>query len=232
VNEDPQTRTVRHDRKSLPDRVISGDESSRDFHATRRKLFINLIKKRVKPGTGSSLEFLDRRTWTYPVANIQSIIQKTPFVVVGGIATRLYMPERMTLDLDILVKAEDKFKVYRELDLAGSQRIGELSISGSQWNLPDGTLLDVLEFSEKWVSDAVSSPNYNPNGLPIIALPYLVLMKLQASRSQDLADVSRMLGGTQESDLQEVRKVVRVYLPDAAEDLESLIALGKLERGE
>ena len=33
-----------------------------------------------------------------------------------------------------------------------------------------------------------------PDGLPIIDLPYLVLMKLSASRTQDLADISRMLG--------------------------------------
>ncbi len=27
---------------------------------------------------------------------------RTPFVVVGGVATALYMPERATLDLDLL----------------------------------------------------------------------------------------------------------------------------------
>ncbi|MGC1197664.1 MAG: hypothetical protein WA882_12280 [Geitlerinemataceae cyanobacterium] len=221
-----------NDRQTSFDRVVPSGESPMALCSRRRQLFINIIQKRVKPGTGSSLEFLDRRTWIYPVSDIQSIIKKTPFVIVGGIATRLYMPERMTLDLDILVKAEDRDKVYRELNLAGSQRVGELSIQGSQWDLPDGTSLYVLEFSEDWVSDAVASPNYAPNGLSINALPYLILMKLQASRSQDLADVSRMLGGAKEFDLQEVRKVVRVYFPDAAEDLESLIALGKLERGE
>jgi len=26
-----------------------------------------------------------------------------PFVIVGGFATRLYMPERMTLDIDVMV---------------------------------------------------------------------------------------------------------------------------------
>lgn len=207
-------------------------EGEINLRSQRRKQFVALAMKRSKPGSGSSLEFLDRRTWIYPVTDIQSIIKKTPFVVVGGIATRLYMPERMTLDLDILVKAEDKSRVYQELNIAGSQRIRALNIQESQWNLPDRTSLDVLEFSEDWVSDAVASPNYAPNGFPIIALPYLVLMKLQASRSQDLADVSRMLGGAKEADLKEVRKVIQFYLPDAVEDLESLITLGRLERGE
>ena len=55
-------------------------------------------------------------------------------------------------------------------------------------------------------------------------------MKLEASRAQDLADVSRMLGGASEGELEPVRQVVGTYMPEAAEDLESLIALGRMER--
>mgnify|MGYP001252823881 CR=1 FL=1 len=65
----------------------------------------------------------------------------------------------------------------------------------------------------------------------MIALPYLVLMKLEASRVQDLADISRMLGLADDPALDQVRAVVRTYMDDAREDLESLIALGKLETG-
>lgn len=186
--------------------------------------------KRVKPGTGSSLDFLNQRTWIYPVTNLKTIILQAPFVIVGGIATRLYMPERNTLDLDILILSEDALLVYQDLERAKSRRIGNLSIPGSQWQLSDGTSLDVIESTTSWATEAIANPNYAPDGLPIIALPYLVLMKLTASRSQDLADISRMMGGTEESQLQEVRRIVQVYLPSAAEDLESLITLGKLER--
>jgi len=71
------------------------------------------------------------------VTNIKRIIQKTLFVVVGGIATRLYMPERMTDDVGILVLTQDAGNLYRELEQAGSTRTGELSIGGSTWKLPD-----------------------------------------------------------------------------------------------
>lgn len=202
-----------------------------DLHAARRQLFLNLVKKRVKPGTGSSLDFLDRRTWCNPVTPLKAIIKQAPFVIVGGVATRLYMPERMTLDLDILIESKDGVLVYQDLEKAGSEKKGELSIPGSQWTLPDGTSLDVLEVSDPWGSEAVKSPNYSPDGLPVIGLPYLVLMKLLAGRSQDLADISRMLGGAPEPSLEEVRKVICQYLPSAMEDLESLIVLGQLERG-
>lgn len=65
--------------------------------------------------------------------------------------------------------------------------------------------------------------------LPVLGLPYLVLMKLTAMRSQDWADVSRMLGLATEADLEEVRDVVRRYSPEDVEDLEALIMLGRRE---
>ena len=200
-----------------------------DLSAAKRRAFLNLVKKRVKPGTGSSLNFLSQRTWHHPVTNLSNILKQAPFVVVGGIATRLYMPERMTLDLDILIQAQDSHLIYQDLESASAQRKGDLSIPGSQWELADKTLLDVLEGDDPWVEDAIANPNYAPDGLPVIKLPYLVLMKLSVSRTQDLADVSRMLGSAKQTELTQVREVINEYLPTAKEDLESLIDLGQLE---
>jgi len=201
-----------------------------DPNAIRRKHFIALVMKRVQPGTGSGLDFLEQRTYMQSVIDLKTIISKTPFVIVGGLATRLYMPERLTLNLNILVLTQQASQLYHELERAGSKRVGQLNIEGSQWELPDGTSLDVLETQEHWATVAIATPNPGLDGLPYITLPYLVLMKLQASRSQDLADVSRMMGGAPESALTEVRKVIQAYLPSACEDLESLIMLGQLER--
>jgi hypothetical protein len=203
-----------------------------DHKVLQRKQFIALVMKRVQPGTGSGLDFLERRTYMQPVTNLKAIIKKTPFVIVGGLATRLYMPERLTLDLDILVLTQKAPQLYQELEQAGSKRLGMLNIEGTQWQLPDATSLYVLETQENWATKAIATPNFAPDGLPYIALPYLVLMKLQASRSQDIADVSRMMGGVQEPNLTEVKKVIQAYLPDAIEDLESLIMLGQLERNQ
>lgn len=202
-----------------------------DLSATKRKFFLTLVQKRVKSGTGSGIDFLSQRTWNNPVTDLNSILKQAPFVVVGGIATRMYMPERMTLDLDILIKAEDSLLIYQDLEKAGAKKIGDLSIAGSQWQLADKTSLDVLEGDDDWVEEAVSQPNYAPDGLPIISLPYLILMKLSASRTQDLADISRMLGLAKTEELNRIREVVKNYLPTAKEDLESLIMLGKLEMG-
>ena len=199
--------------------------------ASRRRVYIEMALRRCGPGRGSSLAFLQSRTWSHPVSDLRSIIQ-TPFVIVGGIATRLYMPERMTDDLDILILADNSGRLYGELEQAGREWVGELMIGGSSWRLSDGTILNVREFEQAWVAEAIANPNFSPDGLPVIGLPYLVLMKLQASRVQDLADVSRMLGGADEEMLNSVRSLVGVYLSDASEDLESLITLGRLEMGD
>lgn len=58
---------------------------------------------------------------------------------------------------------------------------------------------------------------------------YLVLMELRSGRTQDLADISRMLGLAADAEIQRTREIVAKYQPDDIEDLESLINLGRLE---
>lgn len=161
---------------------------------------------------------------------MQTLLRRHRFVVVGGIATRLYMPKRQTDDFDILIRATDREGAREELRAAGATYVGELRIPESSWKLPDGMDLDVLESNAAWIDQALEGPNVEQaTGLPIIALPYLVLMKLDAGRVQDLADVSRMLGGADERAVSEVRAAVGRFLPDASEDFEGLVALGRLE---
>ena len=71
--------------------------------------------------------------------------------------------------------------------------------------------------------------NRDGQGLPVLPLPYLILMKFRASRAQDVADITRMLGQAGEVQLNAVREVFERWLPGNDEDLESLIALGQLE---
>ncbi len=165
----------------------------------------------------------------YAVPDLRSLLPRIPFVVVGGVATRLYMPERMTLDINILILAEDAAVVYQALEAAAASRQGALTIGGATWQLQGGTVLDVIESSAPWAREAIYSPVEDATGLPIIRLPYLVLMKLAAGRVQDLADMTRMLGASDDALLQQVRSVVQLYAPDASEDIESMIILGEME---
>ena len=154
---------------------------------------------------------------------------KTPYVIVGGLATALYMRERVTLDVDILVLERDAEQIAVGFRAAGCHESGPLAFGGGRWGTPDGSDLYVLESDEPWAVEAISSPRRSPTGLPVIDLPYLVLMKLDASRLIDVGDLGRMLGAADEEERDRVRDVIRRHRPDQVEDLESLIALGALE---
>ena len=95
---------------------------------------------------------------------------------------------------------------------------------------PEGTELDVLFGNYAWLDEALSHTANDPAGYPIVKLPYLILLKMEAQRAQDWADVSRMLGWASEADLDEVRAVVKRNMPQDSEDLESLIFIGKKEQ--
>ncbi len=139
------------------------------------------------------------------------------------------MPERMTRDLDILVHHEDGDAALARLREAGYQIASDLSIPGHMLNAPDGVKINLRLIPFPWIDEAFQQEQRDPAGFPVLGLPYLVLMKMETSRPQDLGDLSRMLGLAEEDDLEQVRDVVTRYMPDAAEDLESLIGLGRLE---
>lgn len=153
------------------------------------------------------------------------------WATVGGVATRHYAPERATVDLDVLVARADTESVRERLRQAGFRYTGELTVGGSTWVAPDGTEVDVLEEDAQWVTAALleARANRDQQGLPVLPLPYFVLMKLRSSRTLGIADVTRMLGLASDADLDAVRGVIRRFDPDALEDVESMIVLGRIE---
>ncbi len=199
--------------------------------ASRRRLLLEMAMRRARPGTGSAEVFLRGRTAMATWPDLTDLLAGLPWAVVGAVATRAYMPERATQDLDVLVAAEHAAEVRARLRAGSYSQVQELSIGGMTWRSPSGALVDVIESRLEWVAEALRSRSYDPQGLPILALPYLVLMKVQAGRAQDLADAARMLGLAPDALRQATREVFRRWLPDALEDLESLITLGQLEIG-
>lgn len=138
----------------------------------------------------------------------------------------------MTRDLDILVHHQDGDAALARLKEAGYQVASDLPKPGHTLIAPDRTKINLRLIPYPWIDEAFQREQRDPAGFPVLALPYLVLMKMETSRPQDLGDLSRMLGLAEENDLEQVRDVVTRYMPDAAEDLESLIYLGRLEMGE
>lgn len=163
--------------------------------------------------------------------NLSDLLGDIQWAVIGGVGTRHYMPERATRDLDILVHTNDSLRVGEALAAAGHARVADLRIGGSTWRSADGIYIDVVESDAPWVKDALAQATTNRDlqGLPILPLPYFSLMKFQAARTQDLADLSRMFGLATDEQLEAVRTVFQRYEPGGLDDLESLVELGRLE---
>ncbi len=195
-----------------------------------RRFMIDMVLRRVKPGTGSGRGFMRRRTAMNPWPDLRPILSGIPWAIIGGVATRAYMPERTTKDLDILVHEKDGEVAVNQLRAAGYQLVSQLAIPGCLMSAPDGTEIDVVFGNDQWLKEALAHPNIDAAGYPVLALPYLILLKMAAQRPQDWADVSRMLGLASEADLEQVRGVVKKYAPQDVEDLESLIFIGKKEQ--
>ena len=197
----------------------------------RRRVLIRIAAARQQPGTGSCREFLERRTCDVLWPNLSDLLGDIHWAVIGGVGTRHYMPERATRDLDIIVHHDDSRRVADALAGAGYVHVADLRIGGSAWRSEDGIYVDVIESAAPWVRDALvqAMSNRDAQGLPILPLPHFSLMKFQAARAQDLADLTRMFGLASDKQLSEVRTMFRLYEPGGLDDLESLIELGRLE---
>lgn len=193
-----------------------------DIQRLTRKTFIRIARKHQRPGSGSTQEFLRGRTTYVNFPDLRPTLEGALWAIVGAAATRLYMPERLTHDLDILILSAQEGEVRRRLEQAGFTPTGRS---------PTGFPLDVIAFNEPWCKPALTEAqsNRDPKGAPVLPLPYLALMKFRASRAQDLADITRMLGQAPPETLAAVRAVFQRWLPDETEDLESLVFIGQRE---
>ncbi|MEK7821622.1 MAG: hypothetical protein AAB260_01120 [Planctomycetota bacterium] len=202
-------------------------------HEKTRKTLIDIAWRHQQPGSGSTLVFLRERTAQVKFPDLTPILHPIPWAVIDAVATRLYMPERVTRDLDIVIRREDAEAVRSRLKGASFRYQCELLAGGSSWLSPDNVPVDVLERPEAWYTQGIleAQQNRDPQGLPVLPLPYLVLMKFQSGRLQDIADVARMLGQASNEALNATRGLFKKVLPGDIEDLESLIRLGQLELG-
>ena len=197
----------------------------------RRAMLIDIALRHAKKGTGSSKEFLMKRTTKRKWTDLTPILKPIKWAVVGGVATRLYAPERATFDLDIVISSQDGNTVREKMCETGFRFQREIDIGRSSWRSQRGKSIDILELNTPWIEDALfeAQTNRDKQGLPILPFPFLVLIKFQASRLIDFGDLSRMLGFADDKLIQLTKAVFRQYEPTSMKDLENIIYLGKLE---
>ena len=129
-----------------------------------------------------------------PWPDLRPILQGIGWAIIGGVATRAYMPERMTKDMDVIVHQSDGDAVIARLKQAGYRVVSRLAFPGYLLLSPEEIEIDVIFGNYPWLKEALAHPEHDSAGYPVIGLPYLVILKMAAQRPQDWADVSRMLG--------------------------------------
>ncbi len=151
------------------------------------------------------------------------------YVVVDGVASAYYQPARFTEDIDLMVLAEDSAAVEQALRNAGWTQLGVISFGGSSWQSANGELIDLLHAPEQlWVTAALASPIKTPEGLPVLDLPYLLILKLSATRAVDISDIVGMLQHANETEKQRIRQVIATHRNDLLEDFDQFEAISQL----
>ncbi|MCB9690220.1 MAG: hypothetical protein H6736_00245, partial [Alphaproteobacteria bacterium] len=122
-----------------------------------------------------------------------------PHALVGGLAVGLHGHPRATKDVDFLVGVEAFVQtapllVFRD-ELAGVVRWGVIDLIAADNPVLRGEL-------------AIG----RPGSVPVVGIEVLVLMKLRASRPQDLADVDALVRAG--IDLAAVLDVLRTHEPE------------------
>jgi hypothetical protein len=167
--------------------------------------------------------------WT----DVEHALRDIPYAVAGAVATNAYAPERLTQDIDVVILTATAPHAESALRDAGWRMIGSLSvIQETSWQDAAGHDLDLIALSEPWAVEAVNAAQENRVvGMPTLPLRYLVFMKLQAARTTDLGDVSRMLGRAEADQVEEARQMVtRFGNADDLADFDQLLRMGQLER--
>jgi len=205
--------------------------------AGRRRFYLESGLRKRPIGAGSDLDMLMQLERTRLFVTVDNLLGDIPAAVVGGVATRAYSPERVTQDLDVLVDHARYPEAARRLETLGWRRLRELTfpntmlgLYGSAWS-KDANMLDLMATEQPWAEEALAEEAFDQTGLRIVALPYLVLMKLDSARGIDQGDLTRMLGRATPSDIERTVRVVERHHgdPHAADDVLQYATLGALE---
>jgi hypothetical protein len=123
-----------------------------------------------------------------------------PHALIGGLAVGMHGHPRATKDLDFLVGDQafattSPFLVFRP-ELAEVARVGFSDFVAIPPGLP-------------WLEEELAASE----GVPVISLPGLILLKLVAFRAQDRADIAALLQGD-DARLAEVNDYLAARAPD------------------
>jgi len=203
----------------------------------RRRFYLERGMRKQPIGAGSNMAFLMALPRTKLAVKPQDIFGDVPFIVVGGVATRAYAPERVTKDIDFMVETDrfaDAGKQLRENNFTKQNELffpnSSLGLYGEAWT-KDDLEVDVISSPQDWCKEAFRGRVEDQTRLRVIPLPYLVLMKFDSARGVDQGDLTRMLGPLDDDKIDQIIKVVERHSgdPNVADEIRQYAQLGRWE---
>lgn len=119
-----------------------------------------------------------------------------PHVFIGGLAVGAHGYERMTRDVDVLVNKED-------LDRLPGRALA--NVKGKTFAIGDVDVDIMATPKRPDLFRAVIAAPDDVDGLPMVSLEGLILLKLASGRISDLGDVERLVGLKDKGELAHVR---------------------------
>ncbi len=188
-------------------------------------------------GSGSDLRHLMKLPRTELLVKPEDIFGELPVLVVGGVATRAYAPERHTKDIDFLVEDERFHEAAQSLSKNGFRKGHDLyfpntslGLYGEAWSRGHEEL-DIISTPQEWCHAAFLGRAEDATGLRVIPLPYLILMKFDSARGIDQGDLTRMLGRLDDAEIERLIATVENCCGDPAfaGDIRQYAQLGRWE---
>jgi hypothetical protein len=224
-------------------------DASPDFDpsspAARRRFFIEAARRRLGPRglAEPTFDLPSEQRADHGVEGLERIFDDLEVCLVGAHAAAAYAPERATHNIDYFTPPAQYETALQRLLAAGYTKQREMTFAsprlelfGSAW-LDAGRTVNVglLSSTGTWVEEAFAASRAdNVTGDRVMPLPFLILMKLDASRVQDQADMSHILGRCSLETVEHVVETVRRHYssdPAAADDVRHYAALGRWEYG-
>jgi hypothetical protein len=144
------------------------------------------------------------------------------YALVGGQAAIEYGSRRTTVDVDILASSETIREVLQRL----GAKPDPVTIGGFTIVL-NNVDVDLLHWNDPvWLEDLLDAAVVQ-SGLRIVSRPWLLFLKLLASRDIDIIDIQAVLRGMDDDEVDDARRIITKHAPTELDDFESFVALDK-----
>jgi hypothetical protein len=144
------------------------------------------------------------------------------YALVGGQAAIEYGSRRTTVDVDILASSETIREVLQRL----GAKPDPVTIGGFTIVL-NNVDVDLLHWNDPvWLEDLLDAAVVQ-SGLRIVSRPWLLFLKLLASRDIDIIDIQAVLRGMDDDEVDDARRIIAKHASTELDDFESFVALDK-----